>query len=67
MLIVHVTCASRVLLQHRELRKCRTFLPEALVDRSLEYLVGKLGEGVPPLPARKRRMGMGVGVESWPL
>ena len=48
-----------MLLQHRDLRKWRACLLEALVGRCQEYLVGKLGEGFPPLLAR---MGMGVGV-----
>jgi len=42
-----------VLLQHRGLRKWRAFLLEALVGRCRVYLIVKLGEGLPPLLARR--------------
>jgi len=43
----------------RDLRKWRAFLRKALVGWCLEYLVGKLGEGFPPLLARRWMNGDG--------
>ena len=54
-----------MLLQHRDLRKWRAFLKRSAGGpgcQVLEYLVGKLGEDLPPLMARRWMIGMGVGV-----